>query len=419
MKSPAGSRSLSITRALLQAGADPGELNGTAVCEAVRAADAQLTDLLLSGVGGDDDDGVSPNPDLQQQPRRVALNPAARASALRAALTIPDPMDRLAFAKRVLRLGVAPLDVNYALCLAIDDASADEFLLRLLVPHADARDGQALATAIHVARPDAAQAVLAHCRYPPSLLDQAVGRAAQLPRERRAERLELVRALLAAGATGRETAGALVAASREGDLELARALMPVEGADGEEVVAREESGGGIGMAIVDAAGAGRPDVLKMLLGAGHNGDDDASAGSGGEAKGKGKGKGTVNGGTTPSNRRRAVPRQVLLQAWQAATRVGDLSVRADVLGVLLARDAGAFRGDPLDQQLVSAVKFGAEGEALAGLLLDFGASPDFNGGDAVWNAARAGRVDALRTLLGVADGEERDESVSLGWRGRV
>jgi hypothetical protein len=157
---------------------------------------------------------------------------------------------------------------------------------------------------------------------------------------------------------------ALLGAARDGDLELGRVLM--------------EYGGSVehldGQAVVEACGVGSVEVLGMLLGS-----------------------------------KAEVKMATLVKGFQAATQVGDLAKRAEVFRLLL--DKGVT-GEVVDAQLVSAAKFGDDGENLVRLLVEFGASVDYNAGEAIWNATRSAIMGSLKLMLGVEKTGARQTSPS-------
>lgn len=292
--------------------------------------------------------------------------PPSLAAALPQSLNILDPMDRLAFTQKLIAAGAPGAEANRALVYAISAHPNDHPLIALLAASAEAGDGEALMTAVKNENADVARLVLEKSRaqYTPTTLRGAFQLATK--GKDRDKRVAICSALLKRGVAGPVVSDALLAAASDGDLALGAVLME----HGASVEHHE------GQAIVEACGAGSAAVLKMLLG------------SKVEAK-----KGT------------------LVKGFQAATQVGDLAKRAEVLRLLL--DKGVD-GEVVDAQLVSAAKFGEEGEKLVRLLLEFGANVDYNAGEAIWNATRGAIMGSLKLMLGVekAGGRQKKPSTT-------
>ncbi|KAL2190248.1 hypothetical protein L209DRAFT_798394 [Thermothelomyces heterothallicus CBS 203.75] len=361
---PPASRSLSSLRALLAAGADVNAHKAAALCCAVKAADAPIVDLLFGGGGGGG--GASPT---------ARPSPASLAAALPQSLNISDPMDRLAFTQRLIRAGAPPAEATRALIYAITAHPADLPLITLLAEHADhqsfpsgKKQGGALLVAVEGGNVEAVKVVLEKGagRYGKAVLGAALREAvsAQVVPDGN-KRVGITKALLKRGVDAGAVADALLVAAREGDLELGRLLVE----HGASVEHRE------GQAIVEACSGGSAEVLKMLLG----------------------GKGEVK-------------METLIKGFQAAAaQVGDLGKKADVFRLLL--DKGVA-GEVVDAQLVSAAKCGIEGERLVRLLLEFGASVDYDAGEAIWNATRSAILGSLKLMLGVEKVGERQKTPS-------
>ncbi|KAL2165058.1 hypothetical protein VTH06DRAFT_354 [Thermothelomyces fergusii] len=346
---PPASRSLTSLRALLDAGADLNAHKAAALCCAVKAADAAIVDLLFGGGGG-------PSPTAR-------LSPASLAAALPQSLNIPDPMDRLAFTQRLIRAGAPPAEATRALIYAISAHPTDLPLITLLAGYADhqsipsgKKQGGALLVAVEGGNVEAVKIVLEKGagRYGKAVLGTALREAVSsqvVPDGNK--RLGIAQALLESGVDAGAVADALLVTAREGDLEMGQLLVQ-HGANAEHCE---------GQAIVEACSGGSVEVLKMLLG----------------------GKGEVKMAT-------------LVKGFQAATQVEDLGKKADLFRLLL--DKGVA-GEVVDAQLVSAAKDGVEGERLVRLLLEFGASVDYNSGEAIWNATRSATLESLKLMLGV------------------
>ena len=89
--------------------------------------------------------------------------------------------------------------------------------------------------------------------------------------------------------------------------------------------------------------------------------------------------------------------EVLQEAFQAATQVGDLKSRAVIFEMLLTK---GVRGEVVDEQLASAARYGEAGNGVLRVLLDAGADPNFGGGEAVCAAVRSAFLENLELLLG-------------------
>ncbi|KAK2053446.1 hypothetical protein LY76DRAFT_524556 [Colletotrichum caudatum] len=277
-------------------------------------------------------------------------SPASLASALPHALRIADPMDRLEFSQKLLDAGAPSAEANRALGFAINTYTNDIPLLRTLATKANTSDGEALVSAVKKERPDIVELVLQQ-KHPLPVLNDAFAEAALL--SNREARAAICGVLLHHGASGSVLSDALLAAAADGDLVLGNLLV----SNGAQI---DED------AIVEACRSGAADVLNMLLG----------------------------GTTTPK-------RSTIERGFQAATEVGNLRTRAAILEPLLAFGVD---GEALDAQLASAVRFGEEGDDLVKILLEAGADPNHNKGEAVWAATRSAYLSSLQMMLGLADG---------------
>ncbi|KAK4155828.1 Serine/threonine-protein phosphatase [Chaetomidium leptoderma] len=354
---PAPQRHLAVLRSLLAAGADINAHKAAALSCAVKAADAPIVDLFFATTTT-----TTPPP-----------SPASLAAALPQSLNILDPMDRLAFTTRLITAGAPAAEATRALVYAITAHPADLPLLALLAAHAEAGDGSALMAAVRGGNADVVGLVLekGKGKHTPALLRDAFWEGVGVvvgagQKKKAAARVGICAALLKRGVSGAVVSDALLAAARDGDLELGGVLM-----DHGASVDHQE-----GQAVVEACGAGSAAVLGMLLGST---------------------KVEVKMGT-------------LVKGFQAATQVGDLAKRADVFRLLL--DKGGVSGEAVDAQLVSAAKFGEEGEKLVRLLLEFGASVDYNAGEAIWNATRGVIMGSLKLMIGVERVGERQKKPS-------
>ncbi|KAL0930377.1 ankyrin repeat containing protein [Colletotrichum truncatum] len=276
-------------------------------------------------------------------------SPASLASALPHALRIADPMDRLDFSQKLLDAGAPSAEANRALGFAINTYTNDIPLLRTLSINANTSDGEALVAAVKKERPDIVELVLQR-KHPVAIMNDAFAEAAML--SDRDARAAICMLLLEHGATGTVLSDALLAAAADGDLVLGNILVS-HGAQIDEE------------AIVESCRSGAADVLAMLL----------------------------SGSTTPK-------KSTIERGFQAATEVGNLKTRAAILQPLLCH---GIDGDALHTQLASAVRFGAEGEDLVKILLEAGADPNHNKGEAVWAATKCAYLSSLKMMLGLVD----------------
>ncbi|KAK1826197.1 Serine/threonine-protein phosphatase [Podospora conica] len=279
--------------------------------------------------------------------------PTSLATALPHSVNIADPMDRLSFTQKLVEAGVPRTEANRALIYAIATHPADLPLLGLLASHADSTDGEALTLAAKKENPDVVNLLLEKTiqSYPAPVLTSVFHQATK--GQDQEKRAAICKTLLGKGVTGRIVSDALVAAASDGDLVLAAILME----NGASVEHQE------GQAIVAASASGSHEVLETLLA----GKDSAKP-------------------------------ETLEKCFQAATQVGDLERRAGVFRLLLAEGVS---GVVVDAELVSAAKFGQDGENLVALLLEYGANVDYNSGEAIWNATRSAMMGSLKMLLGI------------------
>ncbi|ETS82916.1 hypothetical protein PFICI_04792 [Pestalotiopsis fici W106-1] len=278
-------------------------------------------------------------------------NPRALAWAMPHALRIKDAMDRIAFAQKIIQGGIASSEVNRALMFAVQTYPDDIPLINLLLSHADAKDGVALIKAIEMEKQDIVDLILNKKKrsFSVDILNKAFTHATKA-RDQRARSMS-ASSLLQAGASGEVVSDALLAAATDGDLDFGTILV--------------RNGGSVehkdGQAIIEACRSGSADVLGMLL------------------------SGDVN-----------ISQQTLQKGFQAATEISDLAVRAAILKLLLQH---GVTGDVVDMQLVSAERFGDNGSNLVRLLLVYGASPDYNEGEAIVKATKSAFLDNLKMLL--------------------
>ena len=279
-------------------------------------------------------------------------NPASLAFALSYALIIADAMDRMTFTQKILQLGAPPPQVNRALIYALEAYPKDLSLVKTLSAKADSSDGEALYLAVKTANSLAVE-ILLRQPYTHPILNDALSQAMNLADK--GNRQSICAALVKAGASGAILSDALLKAASDGDIELGSVLV----GSGAHVDHQE------GQAVVEASRAGSRDVLEMLL----------------------QNQATVNPAT-------------MERAFRAATEVSDPKKRHGILRVLLEK---GVRGEAVDQQLVIAARDGEEGLALVRLLLEFGASTDYNSGEAVWTSTRNSFLHGLELMLGLID----------------
>lgn len=291
-------------------------------------------------------------------------SPAALAAALPQSLNILDPMDRLTFTQKLIEAGAPGAEANRALVYAINAHPGDHPLISVLVAHAESSDGEALITAVKSGNADVVHLVLERSprKYAANVLRDAFQEATKL--NNKEKRVTICTSLLKKGVSGQIVNDALLAAASDGDVALGGVLM-----DHGASVEHQD-----GQAIVEACGAGEPGVVTMLL-----------------------------------NSKVEAKKQTLVKGFEAASQVGDLGKRAEVFRILLGRGVA---GEVVDAQLVSAAKFGDDGENLVRLLLEFGARVDYNAGEAIWNATRGAHMGSLKLMLGIERVSDRQTKPS-------
>ena len=279
--------------------------------------------------------------------------PSSLEQALPHALHIQDPMDRLTFTQKLLEAGASQREANRALVYALQAFASDLPLLGILASKADSSDGEALLEAIRQQKGDIVELLLVKTpqKYSSDVVNKAL--TAAVGTGDKVQRQSICSALLRAGACGAEVSDALLKAASDGDLALGALLLE----NGASVDHRE------GQAIVEASRAGAVEVLVMLLG-------------------------------TKSD----ITNHTLAKGFQAATQVGDLKKRGEILRLLLEK---GVQGEVVHAQLVSAARFGEDAEHLVRLLLEFGADVNYNNGEAIWTATRSAVLGSLKLLLGV------------------
>ncbi|KAI5861978.1 ankyrin [Durotheca rogersii] len=280
-------------------------------------------------------------------------NPTTMAFAMPHALRIRDLMDRLTFAEKILDGGIPPTEVNRALIFAVNTYPEDIPLINTLLARADTRDGQALIEAVKAEKPDIVELLLRKKKFSTEILNTGFIQATRA--KSKVSRRMSCGSLLKAGASGDVVSDALLAAASDGDLDFGTILVQ----NGGSAEHRD------GQAIIEACRSGAVDVLAMLF----------------------AGNVEVGQGT-------------LQRGLQAATQVGDLKKRAEIFKLLLQM---GVTGEIVDAQLVSAERYGDDAKHLVELLLMYGASPDYNNGEAVEKAARSAFLGNLEMLLGIVD----------------
>lgn len=285
---------------------------------------------------------------LAAKPSAVSLQ-----AAMPHALRIQDQTERLAFTAKLLNAGAPASEANQALIYAIGAYPHDFALINTLVARAETSDGEALSQAVKRGRAVLVELILTRTKkLPAERLNASFAEAVQV--QNSDDRKSICELLLKAGAAGNVVSDALLAAAGSGDLTFGNLLL-----DHGASVDHQE-----GQSVVAACRAGSSEVLKMLLST----------------------KAEVN-------------METMERGFQAATEVGDLKQRADVFRMLL--DKGVS-GPAVDSQLVSAARFGDDATDLVGLLLQYGASTDYNGGEAIYNATRCAFLGILKMMLCVS-----------------
>ncbi|KAF4470130.1 Ankyrin repeat domain-containing 17 [Fusarium albosuccineum] len=323
--------SLSTLKKLFECGADPNTFQARPLCSAVAAAREPVVDVMFN---------------CQKPPTAASL-----AVALPQALSISDPMNRLAFTKRLVEAGAVPREVNRALNHAISNFTSDVALVSVLANFADASDGEALVLAVSKESPEILDLLLSRTKHSLENRNACLERAMQITDW--TPRLAICSRLAKVGVSPKTASDALLIAARDGDLELGDVLI----AHGASISTNN------GQAIIEACRGGSVEVLDVLL--------------------------RSNVDTQQST---------LERGFQAATEVGDLNKRAMVFQRLLKRGVS---GEVVDIQLVSAAKYGEAGLEVLRVLLAAGADPNYSNGEAVVAATRSAFVGSLELLLGL------------------
>ncbi|PHH89948.1 hypothetical protein CDD83_4895 [Cordyceps sp. RAO-2017] len=282
---------------------------------------------------------------------RLPPKPPALGAALPHALRISEPMERLTLTKKLVQGGASPHEINRALTHAIATYPKDVSLLGVLAVGADTSDGEALGLSVSQGSPEILDLLLAKTESLPEVRSSLLGKVMGV--KDHVARRKMCRSLVAAGASTEAASSALLVAARDGDVELGDVLM----SHGASLASHD------GRAVVEACRGGSAEVLAVLLAA----DPDAD-------------------------------KKTLQAGFQAATEVGDLSKRAAIFEQLLKR---GLRGDLVDEQLQSSVRYGQSGLGVVKVLLASGADPNYNNGECVVSATRSAFVDSLELLLGL------------------
>ncbi|KUI63647.1 NF-kappa-B inhibitor alpha [Cytospora mali] len=290
-------------------------------------------------------------------------SPQSLAAAMPHAYRIADQAERLTFVQKLLNAGAPAAEANRALVYAVGKESSDVALINTLVTRADTSDGEALMQAVKGANVLMVELLITKAKkHLAARINEAFVEAARI--EDKEVRRSICELLLKAGASGQVVSDALLSTARAGDLELGNMLMSY----GATLDHQE------GQAVVEACRAGSSDVLKMLL-----------------------------------SSRTAIKKETLERGFQAATEAGDLNKRGAVFRLLL--DKGVS-GKVVDEQLVSAGRYGDDAIDLVRLLLQYGASPDYNGGEAVYNATRSAFLGILEVMLAIMPVNDKQQKPS-------
>lgn len=288
--------------------------------------------------------------ECQRRPSQAALG-----IALPHALHISDPMDRLSFTKKLIDAGALPLEVNRALIHAIGHYTEDLLLIGTLASAADTADGEALALSVSKESIGVVDLLLTRSQQSQDARNTALGKVMSV--RDRALRRNMCHRLLTTGISAEVSSNSLRIAAHDGDIELCKALM---------------SHGAIidAQTIIEACRGGNAELLEALLHKEGN----------------------------------FVHKRTLERGFQAATEVGDLNKRAVIFEKLLKRGVS---GEPVDAQLLSAARYGEAGHECLRVLLEGGADPNFNQGEAVIQATRTAFLRNLELLLGLWDNDSK------------
>ncbi|KAL1862988.1 hypothetical protein VTK73DRAFT_6504 [Phialemonium thermophilum] len=287
---------------------------------------------------------------LSADPRPSSMSLAA---SLPHSLKISDPVDRLTFTKKLIDAGAPGKEANRALVHAIRKFSDDLPLIQVLASRAEMADGEAMSWAVRLENPEILEVLFAGAsnRYVGSILDCGVEDALKV--KSKEKRLGICEMLLRVGASRSVASKALLTAAADGDLPLVQLLL----SHGASVEHRD------GLAIIEACRSGSVEVLRLLL-----------------------------------SKKPDVNKSILDKGFQAATDVGDLENRAHILRLLLQN---GVVGEIVDEQLISAARYGDQGVSLVKLLLEFGADVNYHDGEAIWTATRSAFMTSLALMIGI------------------
>lgn len=316
---------------LLENGADPNSSHSRSLCSAVAAANTPLIDLLFKC----------------QKP----LTADSLSRALPHALSISDPMDRLALTKKLVDAGAFPREANRALNHAISTHTTDINLISVLANVADTSDGEALTLAVAKEAPDILDLLLSRTKHTAELRSTCLEKAMQITDW--TPRLAMCTSLAMAGVSAVAASEALLIAARDGDLKLGDILIT----HGASILTNN------GQAIIEACRGGSVEVLDVLL------------------------KSNLD-----------TQKLTLERGFQTATEVRDLNKRAMIFERLLKRGVS---GEVVDVELISAAKYGEAGKEVMRVLLAAGADPNYNDGRAVVAATEIAYIENLEMLLGL------------------
>ncbi|PKS07338.1 hypothetical protein jhhlp_005940 [Lomentospora prolificans] len=275
-----------------------------------------------------------------------------------------DPQHRFAFAKRLIKAGAPKLEATRALVYCIDAHTTDMPLLTLLAEHGDISDGIALKRAIRKESPPIVALLLKKAKSPMRDTDKSFQQAMEI--KDRSARLDIAKLLLKSNVPEAAISAGLLTAVNDVDYALGKLLTSV----GASLADCDSHG------IVKASRSGSPEMLAMLLG----------------------------GLPEPK-------KELLEEAFQAATEVGDLKIRTPILEMLLEKGVS---GDVVNEQLISAARYGENGHEMLRMLLAAGATPNYNDGEAVCVAVRSATLPNLELLLGRELANPNQEKPSVG-----
>ncbi|RDA93977.1 hypothetical protein CP533_4991, partial [Ophiocordyceps camponoti-saundersi (nom. inval.)] len=332
--------SLSSLRQLLAAGANPNAHNAAALSHAVIGANSEVVETILGW--------------------RLQPTPTALGVALPHALRITEPTKRQELTRALVKAGVLADEASRALTYTISNLPEDLPLIGVLAASADPSDGEALALSASKESPEIMEVLISTSKSSEESRNSALGLV--MATKNREARGKMCQGLLAAGVSAEAASKALLFASRDADLDLCDMLVAQGAVNGSHG----------GQAVVEACRRGSAAVLRVLLKAFPNTDN----------------------------------QDMLKAGFQAATEVGDLNKRAVIFEQLLGH---GLSGDLVDAQLQSAARYGEDGIELLRVLLSFGADPNYNNGDCVFSAASCAFVATLDLLLGLESEDQYDE----------